>query len=221
MTGSLQVSIDGPTAAGKTTLGMGLARYFGAAFLDTGLTYRALGYLLALEELPKDDSWKSMIEHIPSSSDGSPEEVIYNSEHEEITDRLWDFKVDSRLDLVSRDPARRAQIASYHREIIAARSRLIVAGRDVATTLLPNALLHVFLNADFTVRRERRRLQHGDNPGRSVVVGVTTSRDLETLESLENLPHSMILDTTYLSADSILNQAIDHIDGALLSRCRE
>jgi cytidylate kinase len=219
MTWTFQVSIDGPTAAGKTTLGMALARHFEAAFLDTGLTYRALGYMLALDELPDDDSWMSVIEHTTSSPSGSLEEVLYIGEN--ITDRLWEFTVDSRLDLIARDAAKREQILFYHRQIIAAHPRIIVAGRDVATTLLPNALLHIFLIADFAVRRERRRAQHRQNPARSVVIGAITKRDLETLEEFQNLPQSLVLDTTDQPEDSVLNQVICRIDGTLLSQNRE
>lgn len=214
MSRTLQVSIDGPTCAGKTTLGMGLARHFGAAFLDTGLTYRALAYLLARAELPGDDSWQPLIRHVPFSSDDL-EEVLYKGEN--ITERLWGFQVDSCIDLIARDPARREQILSYHRQAVATHSQLIVAGRDVATTLLPHALLHVFLTAEFAARRERGRIQHALIPERSVVVGAITERDLQTLKECRDSSNSIILDTTHRSADEILNQIIEQ----MLARDRE
>jgi cytidylate kinase len=204
----LHVSIDGPTGAGKTTLGMGLAQHFGTAFLDTGLTYRALGYLLARAELPGDDSWQSLIRHVPLSS-GGLEEVLYTGEN--ITERLWGLQVDNCIDLIAGDPARREQILSYHRQAVAAHSRLIVAGRDVATTLLPHALLHFFLTAEFTARQERRRVQNTRIPERSIVVGAISERDLQTLKECQNLPNGIILDTTHRSADEILNQAVGQI----------
>jgi cytidylate kinase len=207
MNKTLQVSIDGPTGSGKTTLGMALARHFGAAFLDTGLTYRALSYLLAKAELPGDDSWQSLIRHVPFSSDGL-EKVMYAGEN--ITERLWWPQVDSCIDLIALDPARREQVLSYHRQVVTAHPELIVAGRDVATTLFPQALLHVFLIAEFAVRQERRRMQHSLIPERSVVVGAITERDLQTLKECQNLPNTIILDTTHQSADEILNHVITY-----------
>ena len=214
MSKTLQVSIDGPTGAGKTTLGMGLARHFAAAFLDTGLTYRALSYLLAIAELPEDDSWQSLIRHVPFSSDGL-EEVYYKKEN--ITEKLWGFQADSCVDLIARDPVRREQILSYHCQAVATHSRLIIAGRDVATTLVPHALLHVFLVAEFSVRRERRRVQNGRAPERSAVVGAITERDRQTLLECMNSSRSIILDTTYQSADEVLNRII----GQMMARDRE
>jgi cytidylate kinase len=214
MSKTLQVSIDGPTGAGKTTLGMGLAKHFGAAFLDTGLTYRVLGYLLARAELPGDDSWRLLVRHVPFLSDG-PEKVLFKGEN--ITEQLWGFEVDNCIDLIAHDFARREQILSYHRQIVAAYSQLMIAGRDVATTLLPQALLHVFLTAEFTVRRERRRVQHALIPERSVVVSAITERDRQTLKEFPSLPNSIILDTTHRSSDEILNQTIRH----MMARDRE
>jgi CMP/dCMP kinase len=203
-----QISIDGPTAAGKTTLGTGLADHFGAAFLDTGLTFRSMGYLLSRGELPVDDSWRSLICHVPYSGEKS-EKIIYREQ--DVTEELWGFEVDTRLDLISRDPVRRAQILSFHRQIVDEQPRLVAAGRDVAVTLLTDASLHVFLTADFPVRRTRRKEQFMQNPVRSAVVSAVTERDIKTLEDCRCLPNSIILDTTNMPARTVLNYVIGEI----------
>ncbi len=215
MTVALQISIDGPTAAGKTTLGAGLARHFDAVFLDTGLTYRALAYLLWRGDLAGDDSWKSTLYHVPLSQHYS-EKILYRGN--DISDELWGLEVDNRIGLISRDPARRSQILSYHNQIVGQHPRIIAAGRDVATTLLTTAILHVFLTADFAIRRDRRRVQHSQNPARSIAVGAITERDLQTLEECRTLPNSMILDTTHMPKRVILNNTICRINNMLAPR---
>jgi CMP/dCMP kinase len=207
----LSVSIDGPTASGKTTLGAGLARDFAGTFIDSGLTYRALAYALVRGDLPEDESWRSFIKHYPQSFKLTPgigprnEAVDYNGL--DITEDLWSFDVDNRLENVARSPQRRNEIADFHREIIGAHSTVIVAGRDIATTILANATLHVFLNANFAVRRERRRAQHRSHPERSVVVGAITERDLQTLAEIRMKSNSLVIDTTYMPVGVILQQA--------------
>jgi cytidylate kinase len=207
--GTLTVSIDGPTASGKTTLGVALARRLGGVFIDTGLTYRALAYSLARTELPAGDSWRSFIEHAPQSFESAngtalsrAEAVYYRGR--DITEELWGFEVDNCLDNVARNPQRRREITGYHRELVSLSETTIAAGRDVATTILPGANLHVFLNASFGVRRARRRAQHCSHPERPVVVGAITRRDLDTLEQIRSKPNAIVIDTTYLPIGTIL-----------------
>jgi CMP/dCMP kinase len=217
LAGTLTVSIDGPTASGKTTLGIELARIFGGAFIDTGLTYRALAYSLGNGELPEDDSWRLFIEHIPESfnPDKTPnlvrcEEILYRGQA--ITKALWDFEVDNSLENIARNPQRRKEITDYHRELISRNPTIIAAGRDVATTILTHATLHIFLNADFAVRRERRRAQHRSHPERSVVVGAITRRDLDTLAQIQQRSNSLVIDTTYLPTNAVLGRVKSWLD---------
>ena len=158
--------------------------------------------------MPHDDSWQSLIYHVPQSGE-NPEKIIYRGY--DVIDELWGFDVDTRLDLISRDPVRRAQILSFHRKIVDGQPRLIAAGRDVAATLLPDALLHVYLTADFLVRRRRRKEQFIHNPIRSAIVGTNTERDIRMLEECRGLPNSIILDTGNLPIRTVLNQVITDI----------
>jgi CMP/dCMP kinase len=212
ITQQFHVSIDGPTASGKTTLGIELAKSYGAAFLDTGLTYRALAYALTRQGLDASDgSWRALVEHQPSlfkipGPDGlghpiQPEIVLYKGE--DITDKVWAFDVDNRVDQVAMNPTWRAQILDFHKETVNSHDRIVVAGRDIATTLLKRATLHVFLTANFAVRRERRRAQHRMDSTRSVVVGAVTARDLDTLEAVRLMPNAIVIDTTHLSSAAV------------------
>lgn len=228
MTQPLRISIDGPTSAGKTTLGLGLATHFGTAFLDTGLTYRALAFVLSRADLPNGRSWKSVITHVPlllkDAEASSPvpaqsEAVLYRGN--DITDELWGFEVDNRLDLIARDPVRRNEILDYHHEILKDYPHIVVAGRDIATSILRNATLHVFLTANFAVRRERRRAQHLENPTRSVVVGAITQRDIATLNECRQLDNGVVLDTTYLPTSIILSYIITRVNEAITARSEE
>lgn len=212
MADPLAVSIDGPTASGKTALGVALAHRLGGVFVDTGLTYRALAYSATRDELPEGDSWRSFIEHIPQSFESADDSSLGRAEavyyrNRDITEYLWGFEVDNRLENVARDARRRREITEYHRELVSLHPTTIAAGRDVATTVLVDANLHVFLNASFEVRRARRRAQHCGNPERSVAVGAITRRDLDTLEQIRDRPNAPVIDTTYLPRAAILKCA--------------
>ena len=216
----IRVSIDGPTASGKTTLGISLAHTFRGAFLDTGLTFRAATYALlhgaTIEDL-ESTSWWSAIDHRPANfaSAGSEIESTWLGDNE-ITDLLWSYEVDNSIDVVTRNSSVRQQILTLHQKIIEVQPTIFVAGRDVGTTLLTDdATLHIVLTAEFGTRRERRRLQYSQFPGRSVAVGATSAMDLTTIRLLQGAPNSIIVDTTTTSAKDVTNMVKHELDQRL------
>ena len=206
------ISIDGPTASGKTTLGVELARCGGAAFLDTGLTFRALAYAIQRGDLTVGADWRHVIDHRPlmfTPSEAEPEAaeaVLYQGK--DITAEIWSGDLDETLRSVAADQSTRAQILRLHRDIVARHRRVVVVGRDVAVTLLPTAALHVYLTASLPVRKERRRAQYRAEPGRSLAVGEATARDLENRAAIQAMANSLDIDSTHLSAAAVLDKAL-------------
>jgi CMP/dCMP kinase len=215
----LRISIDGPTASGKTTLGTALARELCTAFLDTGLTFRAAAYALRSGWLASGSAWPSKMAHLPlayqPAADGAAqvacEETVW-LDSKNITNELWSVSLDSFLSTVSGTPAWRAQILAFHKAVVQTHRRIVVVGRDVATTLLSPATLSVALTASFAIRRERRRAQFRDVPGRSVAVGPATQRDLDGLKEISTLRNSIIIDTTYLPADAVVAAVVARLE---------
>ena len=204
------VSIDGPTASGKTTLGASLAIARGLSFLDTGLSYRAAA--LAAYRAPAAFSTSTIdkiIQHLPARFEtGSAggrvvqrETILFDGE--DVTESIWGPELDEGLKRVSSEPDRRAQILAMHEAAVEQTDGVVVVGRDVAVTLLPSAALHVYLTASQTVRRERRRAQYRDNPVRSTSVGPATARDIENRDSIRRLPRSIEIESTYLPAQAV------------------
>jgi CMP/dCMP kinase len=210
------ISIDGPTASGKTTLGVALAGRLGCAFLDTGLTYRAVAYALSLEQLdPATTALHTVVRHEPwFSSDagqaGSDESsagcVFYRDE--DISSAIFDASLEHTLKAVASNHLWRAQILDLHRAILRAvpraRGRVVAVGRDVAATLLRDGDLHVYLTASATVRRERRRAQYRGSTGRSISVGPETALDLQMRGFVADQVNSIVVDSTYLPAQAVL-----------------
>lgn len=212
-----QISIDGATGTGKTTLGMSLASGLAGAFLDTGYTYRAVTACLirgqSLDDIAKG-SWRDWIRHQPARFDatGAPVEKVFLN-GQDITDEIWTPEVDNSLDIVARNPRIRASILDYHAKIVGDLDLpLFVAGRDVGVTLLKEALLHILLTANFTVRRERRRAQYREFPGRSVAVGSVSKLDLETRELLTRSPLTLEIDTSHLPSIAVYNIVSNELD---------
>lgn len=211
----ISISIDGPTASGKTTLATRLAQSLGLAFLDTGLTYRSLAYTLSRE--PADGlrtGLQSVLEHRPVVYDRSGKLVQDHAillHGKDISEEIWDRSLDGGLKAVAGDSAWREEILRMHQATVEKYGDVVAVGRDVAVTLLPAARLRIYLTASLAVRRERRRAQYRDVSGRSTVVGPPTERDEANRAAVGSLPGSVEIDTTYLPAAAVSACALNRL----------
>lgn len=211
----ITISIDGPTASGKTTLASSLAQFFGLAFLDTGLTFRSLAYALSRE--PDGQARATLISdlrHLPAVYGPSGELIRSHAvffQEKEITEDIWDSSLDDHLKRVSRDPDLRQEILRVHRDIVEDCGDVVVVGRDVAVTLLPRADLQIYLTAGLAVRRERRRAQYRDRVDRSTAVGPPTAHDEENRVAVRALPHPLDIDSTHLPASAVFASALNRL----------
>ncbi|WP_324789137.1 (d)CMP kinase [Streptomyces sp. H51] len=214
----ISISIDGPTASGKTTLATCLAQSLGLAFLDTGLTYRSLAYALSREPAESlRTRLHSALEHRPVVYDRSGEVVQDHAillHGEDITEDIWDMSLDGGLKAVAGDSAWREEILGMHQAIVEKHGDVVAVGRDVAMTLLPAARLRIYLTASLAVRRERRRAQYRDRSDRSTAVGPPTQRDEENRAAVRSLPDSIEIDTTYLPASAVSTCALNRLTNA-------
>lgn len=213
MTFDLAISVDGPTASGKTTLAYELARRCNAVVLDTGLTFRGVAFATLHDDAldPADSPLPGRLSHelaMPAATPNGPTIVF---QQDEITELIWSPNVEAHLRTIAVDPAWRACIAAYHSRILAQYRRVIVVGRDVATTLLKQATCHVFLTAAQVVRRERRRAQYRLKPDRSASVGPVSALDEQTLEAVASSPRGIVIDTTYLPPRATLTLVLQRI----------
>ncbi|GAA0581448.1 (d)CMP kinase [Streptomyces crystallinus] len=208
------LSIDGPTASGKTTLATGLAEELGLAFLDTGVTFRSLAYALEHEPVEKlRTELGSLLVHQPEihhrrrgGGIRQPHSVLFKGE--DITQKIWHSSLDGNLKSISQDQACRREILLLHQRIVEKYENIVAVGRDVAVTLLPRASLHIYLTADQAIRRERRRAQYRDFGDRSLAVGPATARDLENRDAIRAMPNALEIDSTYSPAPVVLTAAL-------------
>lgn len=155
------IAIDGPAASGKTAIGAELARQLGYHFLDTGAMYRAIA-CIALERgiSPENEAAVAgLVESVsltvtqppPDSSEATG--VVVDGV--DVTARLRDPAVENAVSLVSRVPAVRRALVRIQQKI-ARDGRVVMAGRDIGSVVLPDARLKVYLDASRKVRARRR-----------------------------------------------------------------
>jgi cytidylate kinase len=139
------IAIDGPAAAGKSTVARALARELGFTYLDSGAMYRCVG-LLSLREPAADPAAlarAATIELAPASHE--PAHVLLDGR--DVTQAIRAPEVSQAASLVAADARVRSALAEKQRELIAT-GDWVVEGRDIGTVIAPDAALKVFLTAE-------------------------------------------------------------------------
>lgn len=167
----LIIAIDGPAAAGKSTVASRLANRIDALFLDTGVIYRALT-LAALERGVALDDAASLAQLAaslplrvtpPTSDDGRQCDVWLDER--DVTWAIRAPEVDRSVSAVSAHPEVRAALLHLQREI-GRSGRIVMVGRDIGTVVMPDADLKIWLEAsvDERARRRTRDLESSGKP---------------------------------------------------------
>jgi cytidylate kinase len=156
----MTVAIDGPAAAGKSTVARNVAARLGLTYVDTGAMYRALT-LKALETGtdPEDgDALARLAEAtevslLPPSAPGSHQRVMLDGR--DVTRDIRARPVDQAVSPVSRHPAVRAWFKTLQRKMADA-GGVVMEGRDIGTAVLPDADAKIYLDAALECRVARR-----------------------------------------------------------------
>jgi cytidylate kinase len=157
----LVVAIDGPAAAGKSTVALALADRLGAMLFDTGALYRAVTLAAVRSGVSGADGEQlaaiarsRKIEIQPASiADGRQVDVLLDGE--DVTWSLRTPEIDARVSEVSAHPAVREELLDVQRAI-ADGTCVVMVGRDIGTVVIPDAGTKVFLEASSTERARRR-----------------------------------------------------------------
>jgi len=213
------ITIDGPAASGKTTLGRRLADSLGYLFFDTGVMYRAVTWA-ALQRgisISKDEAGVTHLAETaridirpPSKDDGRTCDVLLDG-----VDITWETRrpeVDANVSPVSAYRAVREALVSQQRRI-GLRGRIVMVGRDIGTVVLPEADLKIYLDASAEERARRRYqeiLQRGEKADYKVILAGVRRRDeidsTRTHSPLKPAEDAIILDSDKQDADDVFHK---------------
>lgn len=154
---SYAIAIDGPAGAGKSTIARFLAKELELIYVDTGALYRAIGFYMVENGISIDDDTAVIAAldgvRVSLAYVGGVQRVFVNDT--DVSDRIRTPQISMAASKVSAIPAVRAFLLQLQRDIAATNS-VIMDGRDIGTTILPNADVKIFLTASPEARAERR-----------------------------------------------------------------
>ena len=154
---SYAIAIDGPAGAGKSTIARFLAKELRFLYVDTGALYRAIGYRMLQEGIDPADSAAvaAVLPELQVSLQYVEDEQRVFLGEEDVSDRIRTPEVSLAASAVSAIPAVRQFLLQLQRDM-AARHSVIMDGRDIGTTILPDADVKIFLTASPESRAQRR-----------------------------------------------------------------
>jgi len=217
------IAMDGPAAAGKSTIAGLLAEQLGYTYFDTGVMYRAVTWI-ALErglDIADEETITALAEEIkidvtrPTVEDGRQYTVYADS-----TDVTWQIRrpeVDANVSPVSAYPGVRAALTAQQRRI-GQRGQIIMVGRDIGTVVLPDADLKIYLDASVEERARRRYLEvreRGQPAEYEEILEAMRRRDKidsqREAAPLRPADDAVIVDTDGLSIEQVLAKVEDLI----------
>ena len=154
----INIAIDGPAGAGKSTIAKKVAKELSFIYVDTGAMYRAMALYLLEKGISGDEKISKACHDADISIryENGEQQVILNGKN--VTAFLRKEEVGNMASVSSANPEVRAHLLKLQRNL-AAENNVVMDGRDIGTTILPNAEVKIFLTASAKTRANRRYLE--------------------------------------------------------------
>jgi len=212
----ISIAIDGPAAAGKSTVAKIVAKNLSYLYIDTGAMYRGL-------------TWKAFQNHVDVENEADLYHLLKETKIElvqengqqkvlidgiDVSDEIRMNDVTSQVSHVSKHELVRKEMVK-RQQLLGANGGVVMDGRDIGTHVLPNAELKIFLLASVDERAERR---HRENIQKGIPSDleqlkqdialrdkIDSEREVAPLRKAED---AIVIDTTSLSIDEVVNKIL-------------
>ena len=203
----MQVAIDGPASAGKSTVAKIIAKNMGYIYLDTGAMYRACTLVAKQNHLAYDDQ-SGILKAFKNIND---DQRVYIND-KDVSFDIRTPEITANVSQVSALSEIRKKMVEIQRKI-AGENNIIMDGRDIGTTVLPDADVKIFLIASVASRAKRRYLdfkEKGINQNLTDIEKDIADRDYKDMHRqispLRKAEDAYQVDTTDMSIDQVVNK---------------
>lgn len=214
------ITLDGPAASGKSTIGRKLADTLGYLFFDTGIMYRAVTWIAIQRDMDLNDgiTLTELAEnaHIdirpPSKNDGRACDVIIAEK--DVTWEMRSSEVDANVSVVSAYAGVRKALTEQQRRI-GLRGKVVMVGRDIGTVVLPEADLKIYLDASAEERARRRYdeiIARGEQSNYDEILKKMIERDridsTRAVAPLRPADDAVIIDSDKMDAEQVFEHVL-------------
>ncbi|MBW8001279.1 MAG: (d)CMP kinase [Planctomycetes bacterium] len=217
----LVITIDGPAGSGKSTVAKRVAKKLGISFLDTGAMYRAvtLAAMQADADMEDQDQLLGVLNSVVFGFTVESGEMIVSIDGSDVTLQIRLPEVTANVRYVASAPKIREQLVQMQREFADGQEKIVTEGRDQGTVAFPEANVKFFLNAYVAERAKRRYkelLAKGQQADLDEIQTAIEKRDHSDqnrkVGPLKPADDAVIIDTTSLSIDEVVEKLLDYIE---------
>ncbi len=212
----MNIAIDGPAGAGKSTIARLAAKELGFVYVDTGAMYRAIAlYLLDNHTDINDEA------DLKKALDSININIVYENGVQHVFLDLVDVSEEIRSEKVGNMASTSSALAPVRAKLldlqrdVAAKNDVIMDGRDIGTNILPNAELKIYLTASVDVRAKRRYDElklKGESPDLEEIKKGIEQRDYQDMNRdiapLKQAEDAVFLDTSDMSISEVVDEII-------------
>ena len=213
----INIAIDGPSAAGKSTIAKKCAKLLGYSHLDTGAMYRCVAYKAKKERIDLNDEEKlaEMIKNMKIDFDKNGNVYL---DHEDVSQKIRTNDISMGASSVSRHLKVRECLVELQQQI-AKNKGYILDGRDIGTVVLKDAELKIYLVASASARAERRikeYIEKGIDFDRDEIIKDIERRDYQDMHRehspLKKAEDAIEIDSSDLTIDEVVSKIKNELD---------
>jgi cytidylate kinase len=219
----MNIAIDGPAGAGKSTIARRAAKEMGFLYVDTAAMYRAVAlYMLKNSVDIKDEAAVSdavLNVNIDLVYENGEQQILLNGEN--VNSLIRTGEVSAAASKTSSYKAVRARLLDLQKDI-ARKNSVLMDGRDIGTVVLPNAELKIFLTASSRVRGERRykeMIERGEQADLESIIADIEARDEQdrnrAIAPLKQADDAVLVDTSDMTIDEVVAKILELKDSRL------
>lgn len=215
----MQIAIDGPAGAGKSTIAKKIAATYKMTYLDTGAMYRCIAHCVLNQQGDRFDDNRAIIEIAKTTR------ITFDGDKVFCNDK--DVTQEIRTPLVSRHTSDVAKIKEVRNLMVnqqrdyAKNHSVVMDGRDIGSVVLPDADLKFFLDADVLERAQRRKKEMDEKGSSKALEEIRSdieNRDTNDRNRIEGplvqVADAIVIDTTGKSIEVVYQEMKKYIDEA-------
>lgn len=207
------IALDGPAGAGKSTVAHLVAQQLQLTYIDTGAMYRAIAWLILQNNLDLNSQKLEVLELVKNAQIRLLESEVFINEHK-VTQEIRKPEITRFVSPVSAISEIRDQLVKLQQDL-GKSGGVILDGRDIGTTVFPNADLKIFLVAstrERALRRLKQQISLGIEQSQEEVEKEIEQRDYldfnRKISPLRQAPGAVLIDTDCLSIEEVVDKII-------------
>ncbi|RLL48191.1 (d)CMP kinase [Oceanobacillus piezotolerans] len=216
----IAIAIDGPAAAGKSTVAKIVAETLSYVYIDTGAMYRAITLKALQQDLDLNDEAAilELLLHTKIELNKQEKSQIVLLDNEDVTNDIRTSEVTNNVSYVAKLPKVRKEMVE-RQQALADNRGVVMDGRDIGTHVLPKAEVKIFLVASVDERAKRR---HEENLKRGIESSLEElTREIENRDFIDSkretsplikADDAIELDTTSLSIDQVVQEILNEVN---------